>query len=420
MTIDMKIENELSVARLRDIVQDTHLNFLVGAGTPSALFSPLGDIEDVLTQLDTEVVPHDGVRTVARASVYAYFFDNVLVRNNDLLAGTSNAPAVLSSYQEFLRTIHRILLRRRSTLLNKQANIFTTNVDLTFEVALERLGIEVNDGFSGKITPQFDTTNFGSVRFRKSSRYENLSEVPTFNVFKIHGSIGWRTLQTEVPERLPSIAFDTGLGLVKDVSGCLASARPFLQPIGQGTGETPITELIASAAPSDVAVNETIFDFMTAYDQLAIVNPNKTKFQTTVMNQTYYELLRIFANELEKENSTLFVLGFSFRDEHLRQMVVRAAGGNPTLQILVFCFTRADKTAVEKLIPPSLVKNGNISYVIPLEDDEDGTTHHLDLDAVTTTYFAPLVPELKERRIPAFDLSITLEDGRVTAAANEN
>ncbi len=417
----MKIDNELSVARLRDIVQDTHLNFLVGAGTPSALFSPLGDIEEVLTQLDTDAVRYEGVRVIARASVYAYFFDNVLVRNNDLLAGTGNAPVVLATYQEFLRTIHRILLRRRSTLLNKQVNVFTTNVDLTFEVALEALGIEVNDGFAGKIKPQFDTTNFGSIRFRKSSRYENLSEVPTFNVFKIHGSIGWRTLPRETADRMPSIAFDTGLHLVHDVSDALHSARPFLKPLGREPAETPIDEFVAFAAtaPDDAVVDDNVKKFMAAYDRLPIVNPNKTKFQTTVMNQTYYELLRIFANELEKENSTLFVLGFSFRDEHLRQMVLRAAGGNPTLQILVFCFSRADKAEYEKLMPTTLVKNGNISYVIPPEDDENGTVHHLDLDAVTDNYFAPLIPELRARGIPAVDLNITVDGATVAGTVSD-
>jgi len=137
------------------------------------------------------------------------------------------------------------------------------------------------------------------------------------------------------------------------------------------------------------------------------------------MNQTYYELLRIFANELEKENSTLFVLGFSFRDEHLRQMILRAASGNPTLQILIFCYSRADKTEYEKLIPTILVKNGNISYVIPPEDDEDGGVNHLDLDAVTNNYFAPLIPELKARSVPAVDLNITVDGAAVAGTASD-
>jgi len=39
-----------------------------------------------------------------------------------------------------------------------------------------------------------------------------------------------------------------------------------------------------------------------------IVNPAKTKFEDTLLNQYYYDLLRIYSNELEKENSVLFVI----------------------------------------------------------------------------------------------------------------
>jgi hypothetical protein len=415
----MRIDNELSMARLRDIVQDTHLNFLVGAGTPSALFSPLGDIEEVLTQLDTAAVSHIGVRTVARASIYAYFFDNVLSRNIDLLAGTANSLAILSSYQEFLSTVHRILLRRRSSLLNKQVNIFTTNVDLAFEAALETLGLETNDGFAGKIRPQFDTTNFGSLRFRKSSRYDNLSEVPTFNIFKLHGSVGWQSSLKDDANRLPGIEFDAKLRLLHEASDALQSARRYLTQIGDERGSTPINHVfgLAAAATTDLEVDASVSKFMDVYDKFLIVNPNKTKFQTTVMNQTYYELLRIFANDLEKENSTLFVMGFSFRDEHLRQMVLRAASGNPTLQVIVFCFSQADKLEYEKLMPSQLVKNGNIGYIVPPEND-DGTSQSLDLTAVTTHFFAPLIPELKTRGA-AVDVNITVDGTTVTGTVSD-
>jgi hypothetical protein len=40
-----------------------------------------------------------------------------------------------------------------------------------------------------------------------------------------------------------------------------------------------------------------------------IVNPSKKKFEDTVLNETHYDLLRIYNNELEKENSVLFVMG---------------------------------------------------------------------------------------------------------------
>ena len=95
----------------------------------------------------------------------------------------------------------------------------------------------------------------------------------------------------------------------------------------------------------------TVTAFIEAYEKLGIVNPDKQKFATTVLNETYYELIRRFANELEKENSVLFVHGFSFRDEHLRDVVVRAARSNPTLQVIVFCYSRGDLAGLPEADP---------------------------------------------------------------------
>ena len=73
---------------------------------------------------------------------------------------------------------------------------------------------------------------------------------------------------------------------------------------------------------------------------------------------------------MEKENSVLFVHGFSFRDEHLRDVVLRAARANPTLQVIVFCYSRADRAEYQKLIPDIDVKNSNILFVAPAAPDE--------------------------------------------------
>lgn len=54
-------------------------------------------------------------------------------------------------------------------------------------------------------------------------------------------------------------------------------------------------------------------------------------------DRTYYDLLRIYANELDKENTLLLVFGFSFADEHLRDITLRALK-NPTLKLVIFAF----------------------------------------------------------------------------------
>lgn len=70
----------------------------------------------------------------------------------------------------------------------------------------------------------------------------------------------------------------------------------------------------------------------------------KSKFEETVLERCYYDLLRIYANELDRNNALLLVSGFSFRDEHIRDLTLRAAKSNPRLLLLIACH-RGDKAA---------------------------------------------------------------------------
>lgn len=384
----------LTVDRLRTIVQDSHINFLVGAGTPSAFFSRLGNIEGALTAL-AESTADDSVKAYVRASLQGYFFEHVLVPNIELLGRGAAAKEVVTSYATFLRTLNRILLKRRSSLLGKQANIFTTNVDLVFEVALELMEIDVNDGFTGKIRPRLDLGEFNTLRFRHGTRYEYRSEIPVVNLVKLHGSAAWR--QGDGTE----IFFDHGLAQIQDVLKLYNMAKPELLEISD-PDQIEVDALIAAAG--NHTLSDSGRDFVKAYSALSIVNPEKTKFATTVLNQTYYELIRRFANELEKENSALFVHGFSFRDEHLRDLVLRAARTNPTLQVVVFCHSRATRNELQLLFPAEQVKNGNILLVAPLAPKEGETERALSLDVLESDFFAQILGD----KAPAPDHVIEL------------
>ena len=57
------------------------------------------------------------------------------------------------------------------------------------------------------------------------------------------------------------------------------------------------------------------------------------------MEQTYYDLFRIYANELDKEGTLLVAFGFSFSDEHILH-VTRRALRNPTMLLVIFAFNR--------------------------------------------------------------------------------
>jgi hypothetical protein len=397
----------LTTDRLRTIIQDSHLNFLIGAGTPSAFFGLLGNIEEALTDL-VDADASEEAKAIVRASIQAYFFEEVLAPNLKVIGRAAETETVLTSYARFLRILNRILLKRHSSILAKQANIFTTNIDMLFEVALEQMGIDFSDGFSGKIRPRFDHADFNTLRFRMASRFEQRSEVPVFNLLKLHGSAGW--LQERRSTTKVEILFDHGLSLVSDAHTALAAAKEDLIPITEAN-EVDAPGLLAKVSAD--AVSDSVTAFAAAYNKLGIVNPDKQKFATTVLNETYYELIRRFANELEKENSVLFVHGFSFRDEHLRDVVVRAARANPTLLVIVFCYSRNGLAEYQELIPESDIKNGNILFVIPEQPSDGDEERSATLDVVTDDYFTPIVadkfPE-PDQRIE-LDIRLPSEDG---------
>lgn len=160
--VEKEATTGISIDRLRTIIQDSHLNFLIGAGTSAPFFEPLGDVEKALTALRTA----DEETRLARASVQGYFFHKVLVPNAKLLNARTDAGAqsLIKTYARFMAVLNRVLLRRRSTLLGKQVNLFTTNVDMASEVALELLEIDTNDGFSGKIRPRLDLGEYSTLR----------------------------------------------------------------------------------------------------------------------------------------------------------------------------------------------------------------------------------------------------------------
>ena len=71
--------------------------------------------------------------------------------------------------------------------------------------------------------------------------------------------------------------------------------------------------------------------------KIAIVKPTKFKFSETVFQEHYYQMLRVYSQELEKKQSVLIVFGYSFADEHVRSITKRALS-NPTLLMYIICY----------------------------------------------------------------------------------
>ena len=71
-------------------------------------------------------------------------------------------------------------------------------------------------------------------------------------------------------------------------------------------------------------------------------------------------------SNLEKENTLLFVAGFSFADEHIADITRRAANTNPTLHVVVFAFNdeEGEKISANLKVSGSCLNN-NITVLTP-------------------------------------------------------
>ncbi len=346
-------QSTFNINEIRDVFQDCNVNFLIGSGLSTPYLTLLGNIENLLSSLSDQAIAQDKLEII-EASLYKKYFDEVIIKNIEIIEGSASSNDVLNNYKKFLQTTNSVLLNRKSTILSKQANIFTTNIDVFLEKALEDLCLEYNDGFSGRFAPSFNLGNFKKSCFRKSLHYDNTSEIPIFNLIKLHGSLTW-----EADEKVNKIQFAQKLNLLNEIkkqqieAGCLID-------IPDNANFQALVNLVngKTSKPSVKA-------FLDLYKKLLIVNPTKEKFKHTLFNQTYYDLLRVYSNELEKENTVLFAMGFSFADEHIRTLTLRAAQSNPTLIIYIIGRASDSRGRYEEKLGLNNLKNNNIKIITP-------------------------------------------------------
>lgn len=363
--------------RIKDTIQDCNINFLIGSGLSSPYLKTLGSIETLLTKLDDQNVT-DTEKKVIRASLYKRFFEDAILKNTKILESDVDAKVILKNYHDFLKSINSILLRRKSTILSKEVNIFTTNFDIFLEKALEDVSVEYNDGFNGRFLPQFSLTNFKKSRFKKSLHYDNISEIPVFNLLKLHGSLSWKLVEMSGNNE---IVFSSDLSNIKDIEGKIPNATHLINIQDDSTIE------VLTASATGKTIDASVQTFMDAYEKLPIVNPNKDKFRHTLLNQTYYEMLRIYSNELEKENTVLFVMGFSFADEHIREITLRAANSNPTMMIYIFAYSSKGKAEIQARFDSKNIKNKNILFIGPDPKEDGQDKFKYDLETINSQVF---------------------------------
>jgi uncharacterized protein YlbG (UPF0298 family) len=346
----------MDLIKIKNIIQDCNLNFLLGSGLSFPYLKTLGNIETLLSDLEEEGI-EARKKDIIRASIYARYFKDIIVKNREMHVSSDHplAKKVASSYQEFLRNLNLLLLKRKSTIIGKEINLFTTNIDIFIEKSLEKLNFEYNDGFNGRFQPVFDLSNFKKSHFKKSLHYDNVSELPVFNLIKLHGSLTWKKL----PKK---IVFSRSLSLIKEVEEVFPKGRHLIKT----DDTTTMADMLEKV--KELKYVKSIEVFMREYEKLQIVNPTKHKFHSTTINQIYYELLRIYSNELEKENTVLFALGFSFSDEHIREITIRALNSNPTLIVYIFAYNEEAYDEISSRFPREKIRNHNLVIINPEEN----------------------------------------------------
>jgi len=351
----------MQIETLKYYIQSANINFLYGSGLSKPYLSTLGSIEKWLTELN-EKRQQNRERleyVIVEASILKLYFEAVMLPNLNP-AGVSYEN-VKGEYQRFLSTWNDIINKRSSRLVGKQVNLFTTNIDMMMERAAQGHGVELNDGFQGSIEQVFDAGNFQKTVSKTSLHFQNVTDIPVFNLMKIHGSINWR-------EEDDAIKNDIGLPIVSAVNNALGGidAGNFISTTkADGTDKT-LEEMINEANGLHLANADVFAPFLEAYRKMVMINPTKRKFRESVIDHHFYELMRQYSNNLEKENTLLIVTGFSFADEHISDITRRAANTNPTLHVVIFAFDDAGGEDIKtNLKLHEVCLNNNIEILTP-------------------------------------------------------
>jgi hypothetical protein len=179
-------------------LQSGNINLLVGSGASRPAIKTAGNIEKEIDDLFKAEKPQE-----ANRKIYELLID-VQLPNNCLIAKSAPLPLedesyadyqerckafeeTKQNYAELIRILERILIQRKSSLLPKQVNIFTTNYDLFVENAADQCpAIKLNDGFARTPNLQsryaYSAQVFFNSTFNNGNLYNYKVEIPNINL----------------------------------------------------------------------------------------------------------------------------------------------------------------------------------------------------------------------------------------------
>ena len=294
---------------LSDLFNIKNLNFLFGAGTSSEEIPTMQELQKiVIGQLDESERAvfdknHDKNLEEILEILYSgktYLKNNLKdqdVRELEVLEGLISKieetifaeinieinieSGVFQSYEKFYKKI-----AHRNKDLNR-VNVFTTNNDLFNEHVLDYLNIDYNNGFGGGLSRTFNPARFEYIFSRKIDegieKYEPLSHM--VYLYKLHGSINWVETQNR-----------NSFFNIEEIYLDSKSQKP---------------------------------------EEKCLIYPTPLK-EGKSLTSPYTDLIREFQKKISLPNSVLFIIGYSFSDEHINTIIYRTLASSATFSVVIF------------------------------------------------------------------------------------
>lgn len=365
---DSNFESKLSILKdkIREFFNLKNVNFLFGSGTSNGAIPTMSELYDSLTFTDDKEeletmfksiaakcennlekcltvmyaarTHYQGIKLTdneqqgkidAQLKLFESMIDKVekhIFNSINIGFNEDKHKKVLGYYKTFYQ---KLALRTKD---NSRIRVFTTNNDLYSETALDALNIHYINGFSGGLHKYFNPAIFNytwSKRMDTSiDKYEPVENM--VYLYKIHGSVNWR------------------------------------ESHNQTNNYFEIEEVVPSETSQDGSV---------------LIYPTPTK-QDKSLGSPYVDLFREFQNKLLEPHSVLFVIGYSFSDRHVNDIIYRALATNSTINVVIFGTKPSIKEKKNK--PIFFIDDKRIFTINGTEYDDEGkkqkkgTINHFD------------------------------------------
>lgn len=328
-----KDEEKIPLSKLAKYYLNENLNFLCGSGTSvsiggktinkgenpfaevTAELKALSEPEEYVSQL-IKFLESDDLLEKKFDKInqeYLYYLNNkededsaTEIKNyldKSLKIFVENYVPFPIEYVKDKLSIHELFINKiisRKDSLNRP-KIFTPNYDLAFENGCEKIGVSYNNGFRGVHMRKFDPDTFHNETYIKQDSSQKGKRISTYlNIYKLHGSISWQYAENI-----------NDLYNVKEV------------------------QISDTSKKKDIG-----FDSIMIY-------PIQTK-KSYSLDLPYSELFRNFSKSLTESQNTLVIIGYSFIDEHIND-IIRTGLYNPNLTLIIHSYSLINDESPEFL-----------------------------------------------------------------------